>query len=123
MQLSAARIVALDLIGQHQETLDGLLAYVDEEARAKSPSGVRRMLRVPEAHLTALWFRDKLGSSEEVVLIAPAPSEFVAFRRYTAADFLQTAALLARRNVDLYSSGRRARRMSRRRYSIVVVAA
>jgi hypothetical protein len=63
-----------------------------------------RMLRVPEDHLAALWFRDKLGSSEEVVPITPAPSEFVAFRRYTAADFPQTAALLARRNVDLYSS-------------------
>ncbi len=35
VQLSAARIVAIDLIGQHQQTLDGLLAYADEEARAE----------------------------------------------------------------------------------------
>jgi hypothetical protein len=63
-----------------------------------------RMLRVPEAHLTAVWFRDKLGNSEAVVPIAPAPSEFEPFRRYAASDFLQTAASLARRKLEDYSS-------------------
>jgi hypothetical protein len=63
-----------------------------------------RMLRVPEAHLTAVWFRNRQGSGEAVVPIAPAPSEFVAFHRYPAADFLQTAASLARRKLADYAS-------------------
>jgi hypothetical protein len=81
-----------------------VLRAAEAESRLSDATFEARMLRIPEAHLTALWFTASETSAELVVPLAPAPSEFEPFRPYETQEFLETASSLARRELDLYAS-------------------
>jgi len=63
-----------------------------------------RILRVPEAHLTAIWFKAQDAGEDVLVPLDPAPKAFEPFRHYGSAEFLDKAYSLARRTLDLYSA-------------------
>ncbi len=44
-------------------------------------------LRVPALHVTAVWLRDKEGTSDVLIPLAPTPPELEAARRYSADQF------------------------------------
>jgi hypothetical protein len=56
-------------------------------------------IRVPALHVNAVWLRDKDGTSDIVIPVAPAPPELEVGRHYSAAEFEQ--ALQARAQTAL----------------------
>src|SRR5579859_3779051 len=69
----------LDVRLERGPSIDGVKRAMQEAREAPQTGDAlfeARMLRVPEAHLVALWFRDVHGGNDAVVPLAPAPREF-----------------------------------------------
>jgi hypothetical protein len=99
----------LDVRIERGPGIDGVKRAMREAKEAQQTGGSvfePRMLRVPEAHLAAVWFRDVQDGNDAVVPLAPAPDEFESFRRYAVADFLETVSSLARRKLEMYAAHR-----------------
>jgi hypothetical protein len=62
-----------------------------------------RVLRIPEAHVTALWVSASESGEDVVVPVGPAPKELQTNHRYAMPEFLGAASSLARDWLAAYS--------------------
>lgn len=86
-----------------QRTLEALRA-LESEPEWTDASFARRVLRIPDAYITAIWLTSNDADADVVVPLSPAPMEFEANRRYAMPEFLTTASSLARQRIADYSA-------------------
>jgi len=74
------------------------------ECRAEALEGALApsVLRIPEAHLTAVWLRSGDPEADRVVPLYPAPQGLEAGREYLTTEFLRMASEIAERKQASY---------------------
>lgn len=78
------------------------LRVADDNPDLGAGSAEPRLLRVPEARLTAVWFKSAGDRSDVVVPVHPSPAELQAFQPYPESAFMDIAGSIARRTIEQY---------------------